>query len=319
MFAWLGLFMEHRTLVQRSSQTNENLARRLSNLVMWHSAASSKTVEHFGRAPLVVQPEDEAETRGALPEKVINSQKVDFSAGSKFFEWCLSGKSSWPSTKLEDTMAIPLGQGALSFFAGVYDKLQTLSCVVQPGTVLIGHDWLPNELVGWVLNTSRRGVQVLRGHVKKSDGNRGTSEISDGEKCFEPWYVQDLDKWQTPTEYSFKRVHGAGDLIPRRIVIEVDITAATSLLKHAASLGFQHLVKGEIINILMLLGISPRGAHAVGVVELAKLLIKHVLSDATDDHVQELAAMEAAPTAGDILEWGCASRPFLGPKKYSVP
>ena len=52
----------------------------------------------------------------------------------------------------------------------------------------------------------------------------------------------------------------------------------------------------------MLLGISSRGAHAVGVVELRKLLIKHVLSDATEDHVQELAAMEAVPTAGDILE-----------------
>ena len=52
----------------------------------------------------------------------------------------------------------------------------------------------------------------------------------------------------------------------------------------------------------MLLGISPRGAHAVGVVELRKLLIKHVLSDATDDHVQELAAMQAAPTASDLLE-----------------
>ena len=52
----------------------------------------------------------------------------------------------------------------------------------------------------------------------------------------------------------------------------------------------------------MLLGISPRGAHAVGVVELRKLLIKRVLSDATDDHVQELAAMEAVPTAGYILE-----------------
>ena len=37
-------------------------------------------------------------------------------------------------------------------------------------------------------------------------------------------------------------------------------------------------------------------------VELRKLLIKHVLGDATDDHVQELAAMEAAPTAGDTLE-----------------
>ena len=52
----------------------------------------------------------------------------------------------------------------------------------------------------------------------------------------------------------------------------------------------------------MLLGISSRGAHTVGVVELRKLLIKHVLSDATDDHVQELAAMEAAPTAGDLLK-----------------
>ena len=125
-------------------------------------------------------------------------------------------------------------------------------------------------------------------------GNRGTLEISNGDKCFERWCVHDLDKWQTmPTEYSFKRVHGAGDLIPRRFVIEVDITAATSLLKLAASFGFQHLVKGEIINILMLLGISQRGAHAVGVVELRKLLIRHVLSDATEDHVQELAAMEA--------------------------
>ena len=125
-------------------------------------------------------------------------------------------------------------------------------------------------------------------------GNRGTLEISNGDKCFERWCVHDLDKWHTmPTEYSFKRVHGAGDLIPRRFVIEVDITAATSLLKLAASFCFQHLVKGEIINILMLLGISQRGAHAVGVVELRKLLIRHVLSDATEDHVQELAAMEA--------------------------
>ena len=112
-----------------------------------------------------------------------------------------------------------------------------------------------------------------------------------------------LNKWQTmSTEYSFKKVHGAGDLIPWRFLVEVDITSATSLLKHAASLGFQHLVKGGIINILMLLGISPRGVHAVGVMELRKLLIKHVLSDATDDHAQELAAMEAAPTAVDVLE-----------------
>ena len=122
-------------------------------------------------------------------------------------------------------------------------------------------------------------------------------------QCLEQWYVHDLDTWQTmPTEYSFKKVHGAGDLIPRRFVIEVDITAATSLLKHAASVGFQHLVKDEIINILMLLDISPKGVHAVGVMELCRLLIKQVLSDATDDHVQELAAMEAAPTAGDRLE-----------------
>ena len=92
---------------------------------------------------------------------------------------------------------------------------------MQPGTVLIGHDW--------VLSTSRWGVQVLLGHVKKSDGSRGTFEISNGDTCFEQWYVHDLDKWQTmPTEYSFKRVHGAGDLIPRRFEIEVDITAATS-------------------------------------------------------------------------------------------
>ena len=55
--------------------SSENLARRLSNLAMWHRAANSNVVEEFGRAPLVVHPEDEAETRGALPEKVFNSQK----------------------------------------------------------------------------------------------------------------------------------------------------------------------------------------------------------------------------------------------------
>ena len=52
----------------------------------------------------------------------------------------------------------------------------------------------------------------------------------------------------------------------------------------------------------MLLGISPRGAHSVGVVELRQLLMEHVLSDATKDHVQDLAAMEAVPTAGDLHE-----------------
>ena len=100
-----------------------------------------------------------------------------------------------------------------------YDKLQTpfLGRVVQPGTVLIGHDWLPGEPVGWVLNTSRWCVQVLLEHVKKSDGKRGTLEISKGQ-----WHVHDLDKSQTmPTEYPFKRVHGAGGLIPRRFEIEV--------------------------------------------------------------------------------------------------
>ena len=52
----------------------------------------------------------------------------------------------------------------------------------------------------------------------------------------------------------------------------------------------------------MLLGISPRGAHTVGVVGLRKLLMKHVLSDATEDHVEELAVVEAVPTVGDIVE-----------------
>ena len=79
---------------------------------------------------------------------------------------------------------------------------------------------------------------------------------------------------------------GAGDPTTRRFVIEVYIFAAASLLKHAATFGFQNLVKREIVNILMLLGISPRGAHVVGVMELRKLLINHVLSDATEDHVQ---------------------------------
>ena len=71
---------------------------------MWHRAANSHVVEDFGRAPLVVQLEDEAETRGALPEQVFNSQKVDFTAGEKFFERCLSGKPSWLSPKPEDRM-----------------------------------------------------------------------------------------------------------------------------------------------------------------------------------------------------------------------
>ena len=79
--------------------SSENFVRRLSNLAMWQRATHSNVVEDFGTAPLVVQPEDEAETRGALPEKVFNSQKVDFSASEKFFERCLSGKRSWPSPR----------------------------------------------------------------------------------------------------------------------------------------------------------------------------------------------------------------------------
>ena len=72
---------------------------------------------------------------------------------------------------------------------------------------------------------------MLLGHVKKSDGNRGTLEISDGDE-----FVHDLGKSQTmPTEWSFKKVHGTGNLTPRRFVIAVDITAVSSLLKHAAS------------------------------------------------------------------------------------
>ena len=46
-------------------------------------------------------------------------------------------------------------------------------------------------------------------------------------ECARPGQMQTM-----PTDYSFKRVHGARDLIPRRFVIEVDITAATSLPKH---------------------------------------------------------------------------------------
>ena len=78
--------------------SSENVARQLSSLAMWHRAANSHVVEDFGRAPFVVQPEDEAETRGALPEKVFNSQKVHFSP--------------------EDTMAIPLAQGSLVVLCG---------------------------------------------------------------------------------------------------------------------------------------------------------------------------------------------------------
>ena len=105
--------MEHRTLVQRSSQSvQREPCSPIEQPAMWHRAANSCVEEDFGRVPLVVQLEDEAVTRGALPEKVFNSQKVDFSVGEKFFERCLSGKPSWSSLKPEGTMAIPLAQGA---------------------------------------------------------------------------------------------------------------------------------------------------------------------------------------------------------------
>ena len=145
--------------------SSENFVRRLSNLAMWQRATNSNVVEDFGTAPLVVQPEDEAETRGALPEKVFNSQKVDFSASEKFFEQCLSGKRSWPSPKPEDTLAIPLPQRALTSFAREHDKLLTLflSSVVQPNTVLM-IAFQANQSDG--CSTPCAGVQVLLGHVK---------------------------------------------------------------------------------------------------------------------------------------------------------
>ena len=62
--------------------------------------------------------------------------------------------------------------------------------------------------------------------------------------------------------------------------------------------GFQHLVTGEIINIFDVAWHQPRCAcrRRGGVAQI----VDHVLSDATDDQVQELAAVEAAATAGDI-------------------
>ena len=76
-FRSLGVVMEHRTLVQRSSQSVQRepcspieqpgyVAQGSQLLMLWRTLV---------RAPLVVQPEDEAETRGALPEKVFNSSE----------------------------------------------------------------------------------------------------------------------------------------------------------------------------------------------------------------------------------------------------
>ena len=65
--------------------SSENLARRLSYLAMWHRAANSYIVEDFGRAPLVVQPEDEAETRGPCQRRCSTVRRmISFSAGEKF-------------------------------------------------------------------------------------------------------------------------------------------------------------------------------------------------------------------------------------------
>ena len=70
--------------------------------------------------------------------------------------------------------------------------------------------------------------------------------------------------------------HGAGSLIPRRFVIGVD-----NHCRHESA---------EACCLFRL----PT-SRADGVVELRKLVTKHVLSDATDDHVQELAAMGGRP------------------------
>ena len=140
-----------------------------------------------------------AKTRGALPEKVFNSQKVDFSAGEKFFERCLSGQPSWPSPKPEDRMAIPLVQGAWTFCAREHDKLQTLFLgrVMQPSTVLIGHDWLPGEPVWMGVRHFALGcASAARAHDEICRQLRYL-EISNGDKCFEQWKVHDLDTWQT--------------------------------------------------------------------------------------------------------------------------
>ena len=115
----------------------------------------------LGEHPWLCSLRTKVETRGALPEEMFNSRKIDFSAEREVFRAVSVGQTFLAQPKATGhTMAIPLAQGALSFFAGEYDKLQTLflSRVVQPGTVLIVHDGLPCELVGWVLNISRWGV-----------------------------------------------------------------------------------------------------------------------------------------------------------------
>ena len=63
---------------------------------------------------MAVQPEGEAETRGASPEEMFNSERLDFSAGEKFFE----GKPSWPSPMPEDTTGHSAGSGGLVVHCG---------------------------------------------------------------------------------------------------------------------------------------------------------------------------------------------------------
>ena len=135
-FRGFWVVMEHRTLVQRSSQ---GVQREPCSPMEQpgHVAQSSQLLRCGGSFESL----SEAETRGALPEKVFNSQKVDFSAGEKFFERCLS---------VETFLAIPLAQEGLVVLCGRVRQVADyvfLNRVVQPGTVQIGHDWLPGEPV----------------------------------------------------------------------------------------------------------------------------------------------------------------------------
>ena len=139
-----GVVMEHRTLVQRSSRS---VQREPCSPIEQHG---SRDAARFQR-------------RCSTVRRLISVQARSFSSGV-----CRANLPG-PAPKPEGTMSIPLAQGAFTFFAREYDKLQTLflSRVVQPGTVLNCHDWLFGEPFGWVLNTSRWGVQVLLGHVRQ--------------------------------------------------------------------------------------------------------------------------------------------------------
>ena len=72
---------------QRASNScSTKLAECPARILLAPSSKLAYVVEGFGRAPLAVQLEGEAETRGASPEEMFNSQRLDFSAGEKFFE-----------------------------------------------------------------------------------------------------------------------------------------------------------------------------------------------------------------------------------------